>query len=1069
MTNFRKIAAASAGKQLLTYYREHEPGPMECVGLTPDGRQLASGTRLTTYYAGRDRRATWRPDMPLEIARALGIDRHRMPGDTDLERLFECKRADTGEAWSEHHRKISALDLTLTPHKSVSLVAEMAKSPAERALVWNAIDRAADYAMRVVAGDLGWARKGDGGNQGADPGAVGWASFRHHNARPTLAVQDGPDGVTHLKEAPIVGDPNSHIHFILFNVVATEDGRVGSLDTKELTKTRLHYYDAIFQARLADDLRAMGMRTSLHPKEKAIVLDAVPEAASVAFSKRTKQVLRSAKAYAKGEGLDWDTMSAEGKFRILAVSGLASRLKKNGGRGEEEAWVELAEAVGWKRESALEGAVPEQMTDTERFDRAYRFAARHLAREFHTAAVIEHDKLRLYAAMGLIGLGMKGGVADVDRVVELIENRGIQLKGEHVALITGVIDGRVRTTNTAQVRIEADLARRAKQAATDYSGAVSGEVLADAIRRSRLDFTSEPEAAAAQVAAIYALGQGGALTLLTGVAGSGKTTLLEPLVQAWQADTRFSQNGREVIGVASAWRQADALKEAGIERTYALQPLLGKVEQARRLDNLFEAVERGDFTPSRNTVLVIDEVSQIGPRPMLKLLELQATTGLTIKAIGDREQAQAIEAGDTIEIMRRVLPDAALPELLTTVRQKTIEGREIAALFRAGKAAEALDRKRKEFGTALMVGGDHDQVVARIADHYLARRDHHLAAGSQRGVTMSAPTNADVADLSNAVRARLQARGEIGPDERLFQAIDQRGETYDMPLARGDRVRLFRRTYARGPSGRLHFGNDGHIGNNGSVVDVVAISETGLTVRATESKKRPGNTSRVIKVGEIPWRSLTDPQTGRLLLGFGHALTIDAAQGISSAEHINALPRGTAGINAFKMYPAESRGEWVNWTMVAEAAQYEAVRRNRVLGDQTPITPDDLWGHTAKEMSAKPYKPLATDLMDRIRRDREDAVVAFLQGEHLIHVEEHMGRNLGSEAKDRIRAHAQRRTIGRQIGALDVAIRQNTAAYDGVNQAVGAHLQALRGETAEARRRLEQAAAASRASPGPGM
>ena len=45
-------------------------------------------------------------------------------------------------------------------------------------------------------------------------------------------------------------------------------------------------------------------------------------------------------------------------------------------------------------------------------------------------------------------------------------------------------------------------------------------------------------------------------------------------------------------------------------------------------------------------MLVLDEVSQIGPRPMLKLLELQARTGMTIKMLGDREQAQAIEAGD---------------------------------------------------------------------------------------------------------------------------------------------------------------------------------------------------------------------------------------------------------------------------------------------------------------------------------------------------------------------------------------------------------------------------------------
>ena len=35
-------------------------------------------------------------------------------------------------------------------------------------------------------------------------------------------------------------------------------------------------------------------------------------------------------------------------------------------------------------------------------------------------------------------------------------------------------------------------------------------------------------------------------------------------------------------------------------------------------------IDSGEFTANRNTVLVLDEVSQIGPRPLLKLLELQA-------------------------------------------------------------------------------------------------------------------------------------------------------------------------------------------------------------------------------------------------------------------------------------------------------------------------------------------------------------------------------------------------------------------------------------------------------------
>ena len=50
----------------------------------------------------------------------------------------------------------------------------------------------------------------------------------------------------------------------------------------------------------------------------------------------------------------------------------------------------------------MERAAHEPLTDAERFDRAYAFVARHLAQDFHTAAVISHEKLGMYAARGLI-------------------------------------------------------------------------------------------------------------------------------------------------------------------------------------------------------------------------------------------------------------------------------------------------------------------------------------------------------------------------------------------------------------------------------------------------------------------------------------------------------------------------------------------------------------------------------------------------------------------------------------------------------------------------------------------
>ena len=143
-------------------------------------------------------------------------------------------------------------------------------------------------------------------------------------------------------------------------------------------------------------------------------------------------------------------------------------------------------------------------------------------------------------------------------------------------------------------------------------------------------------------------------------------------------------------------------------------------------------LNEGDLKPTRNTVLVLDEVSQIGPRPLLKLLEIQARTGMTIKVLGDREQAQAIEAGDSIELLRRALPPDALPELLTTIRQTTKRGREIANLFREGDAEDTLFMTRAH-GHA-MLAGDREQVIAQIADLYVARRDILFGSGSKRGI-----------------------------------------------------------------------------------------------------------------------------------------------------------------------------------------------------------------------------------------------------------------------------------------------------------------------------------------------
>jgi hypothetical protein len=1019
MMTFRKISAHSVGRFVMAYYTEESPDreylSKSKLEHTPD-----SGGRLTEYYTGRNTRAEWRKEMAGDIAAELGIDSHLAPRSEELGRLFEGKRADTGEVWAGQKREISAYDLTVAPHKSVTLAAEFAETQAEAGAIRHAIMLANDATMKYVARELGWARKGKGGMDGADPGAVGWVSFFHHTARPTLHIEDTATGATYLAEVKIPGDPQDHIHNALFNLVKTEAGRAGSLDTQRL-HDRVHEFGAYFQAQLAQRLREYGIGLRMDKKEEAAVLSAIPDYAVKNFSKGRRHVERSAKAFAKRQGLDWDDLSFERKTSMMQAAAIASRYNKDTGLTERQIWRQQADQIGWKHNSVFQGVEAAILTDEERFNVAYAFAARQLAKEFRTTAVVDHDKLRVYAARGFISTGISGP-QDIDRVVALLEQRGITVRGQHADLIVGLVDKKLRVTNSEQIKIEESLLAKAREASQTYSGALSDRMISDAVKRSGLDFSKEPAHAAAQLAAIYALGRGADLSVLIGVAGAGKTTLLKPLVDAYQSQ------GHTVLGVATAWRQADALKDVGITHGVTgrkIQPgnatdyAEAGVGGTYALTRFLRDVENGDLKLDAKTILIVDEISQIAPRPFLTLLELQEKTGMIIKGLGDPEQVQTIEAGDTIRLLKRVMSKENLPEINTTIRQDTLRARHIAGLFRQGQAAEALKMKRED-GTARLIGGDHGQVVDRIAEFYIDRRDVLLARGAKRGITISTVTNEDAAAISAAVRTRLQARGEIGADIEIYQAVDQRGEIYDLPIAAGDKVRLFQKTWAS-----FEKGPRGYIGANGDVVSVLGRNQQGLVMQNYDGR-----------VGSVSWDKLRDKKTGRLLLGFGHALTIDSAQGITSDEHINALPRGSAGVTAFKTYVAESRHVSAAYTMIAEGAVLEAVKIRQAMGDTKQIKTSDLWTQIAIDMSQKPYKSIGIDLLQHVRERYDYETKQFLKIKQVAETALRNGRDLNTDYHTRRGREELETVLSRQAAPLAAAVARNGEAVEKTSDAL---------------------------------
>jgi len=269
-------------------------------------------------------------------------------------------------------------------------------------------------------------------------------------------------------------------------------------------------------------------------------------------------------------------------------------------------------------------------------------------------------------------------------------------------------------------------------------------------------------------------------------------------------------------------------------------------------------------------------------------------------------------------------------------------------------AADALDMKRAD-GTAEMVYGGREGVVDRVSAIYAER----LQATGQTP-TISAPTNVDAHQISMAVRAERRKLGLLGPDLHSIKAIDSDGRNYNLALAAGDRVRLFRST------GANFEGRGGNIGRNGTVLEVVGVDQDGMTLRTSAGK-----------VGAVAWDTLRHKLSGRMMLAYGDATTIHTAQGSTANEHIFALPGGSEAVTKGLGYVASSRHRHVAYLVTSEMAEREGVRARRPLNDDQGISLADKWANVARSLSYQPVKDTATALAERVQEMRQGTVRSF--------------------------------------------------------------------------------------------
>ena len=644
-------------------------------------------------------------------------------------------------------------------------------------------------------------------------------------------------------------------------------------------------------------------------------------------------------------GRDWDSLHPLELADIVKKGAKSTRQSKAHGGTETgvsdlAAWRKQAADAGYEHRSVIDHSVKDRLPGTER-DRlmqGYKASLPVLDRQFTRRATMYEAVARTAAARGLIASGIEDA-SDIDRITATMRTHGVQHDGQIVPLVwanvatvnedgTAGRRGRVQITTGLHIEQEREAMGLASKAAADTSGALTpGQIdraVRDVVARDGLDFTSEHGQQQRRI--IDALGQGGRLAVAVGVAGAGKTTLLRPLVEAWTAPPEHEGDERTVYGTALATRQADALADAGIKprNTMPMAALLGRAEA-------------GKLALNERSVVVVDELGQIGTAQVLGLLRLQAERGFSIVGLGDDRQAQAIDAGSSIHLVQKALGADAVPELASTVRQLRERDQETSLLFRQGKAAAGISRLQEDGRTVLVQGGRRHAVEA-TADLW---EERHKANAGRDGytLTVSAPTNDDARQIGAAIRERRRSTGAVGPDQVIIQASDQNGARYELPLAAGDRVRLFARTPAS------FGGKGGNLGNNGSVVEVERIEANGLQLR-----NHKGNS------GFVLWDTLRDPETRRMRLTYGDVLSIDAIQGNTSTEHIDAMPSGSHAVNSYKSYVAKSRSREATWLVVSDGQERSEIMERRAQGSTLPLTEADVWANVARNLSRAPEK-----------------------------------------------------------------------------------------------------------------
>ena len=693
----------------------------------------------------------------------------------------ELAEVRTAERGKDPHT-VPYFDLTVSAVKSVSVLHASYRVAARKARDRSDQDQAA--ALDARADELEDALM-DSARE-----AVGWlerhATYTrtgHHSAR-TGEWRDG-DGLVaslFLHHLSRDGDPQLHVHVAIWNRVQRADGADGkwrTLDSRTLHTQRLGV------APVAD----RGMETRLAALGYAMVPRADGNGAEVGGVSQDVMDLFSSRAVAvtgelKRLALEYEDKHGKPPSRrtlwlLHQQAGQNTRRTKNQARRTIAGQTGTAEPTGAQRLAAWEAqtvhrevralsAVHEQVA---RFaaehaaagpavldDAAKRTAARIAVAEVqrhHAVWSMAQLRFEVHRSLPVLKPG-SDGEAVVTEVAGLAVcgRAGADVVQVTAPDVTDVTSLGVRGSDGGSIYRPPNAERYCTLAHLDTE-----EQILAAAKRTVPQLVSAEEARAAvertglngeqRDAVVMMLTAATATTVLIAPAGAGKSHTMAEFAQLW---TTFT--GRRVIGLTTSTNAARVLEHEGLAESYNIAEFLGKTEGTDEL--------RRPVPLHQDDVLVLDEASQLSTTDLAMIQEAARQAGARVTATGDTAQLGAVEAGGMFGLLAREVPAAELHE----VRRFEAQWEQEASLrLRDGDlaAVAAYDRHGR------IRGADEEAAYERAASMWLA---DHLRG---KDVLLLAGSNAEAAELSRRVQARLIQLGTVGPPQAALSDGNQAG------------------------------------------------------------------------------------------------------------------------------------------------------------------------------------------------------------------------------------------------------------------------------------------------------